>query len=321
MDFSFKNFLKVNSTNLLKKIPIAFATIALAFSVSYLINSFIEIKLINLKSSFEVKTKPVKAVVKKKKTTKKKNFALEISKIDPFDVIPDEKTEEKLEEVVISPLNINLLGTIVGETPEDSFAILKDSRGKSGIYVIGDSCEEGVTITAIEEDKIILKRGNKLETVFLYEQGENKEQTTAGTKLPGRGVNRRKRNPAPYRGRRRSKINNITVVQEGEDQYVIDGDDLNKITEDMGTILTQARIVPYLKDGETQGYKIFAVRPGSIFEKIGLKNGDVIKMVNGMEIKSPQEALDLFRQLRDETEFEIVVERRGQTKTLRYTIR
>lgn len=43
--------------------------------------------------------------------------------------------------------------------------------------------------------------------------------------------------------------------------------------------------------GETQGYRIAGVRPGSIFARVGLQDGDVVGAINGIGLTSPARAL------------------------------
>ncbi len=38
-----------------------------------------------------------------------------------------------------------------------------------------------------------------------------------------------------------------------------------------------ARVVPAFKEGESRGLKLFAIRPGSVYEQAGLRNGDVVR--------------------------------------------
>lgn len=42
----------------------------------------------------------------------------------------------------------------------------------------------------------------------------------------------------------------------------------------------QARIVPYFRSGEMM-FRLLAIRPGSLFDRAGLKNGDVVESVDG----------------------------------------
>jgi len=63
------------------------------------------------------------------------------------------------------------------------------------------------------------------------------------------------------------------------------------------------------------------VRPGSLYRAIGIRSGDVITSVNGTKIDSPNKALELFEQLKNSSNISVEIERRGQPKTLGYSIK
>jgi general secretion pathway protein C len=86
-------------------------------------------------------------------------------------------------------------------------------------------------------------------------------------------------------------------------------------------LATSARFVPSIKDGKPNGFKLYAIRPQSIFGRIGLQNGDTIKAINGSEMTTPDAALALYTKLRNASHLSVQVERRGETVTLDYTIR
>jgi hypothetical protein len=77
-----------------------------------------------------------------------------------------------------------------------------------------------------------------------------------------------------------------------------------------------ARILPAMKDGKAQGYKLYAIRPGSLYAKLNFLNGDTLVSINGMEIVSADRGLELYAKLREVKKFAVVVERRGQPVTL-----
>ncbi len=295
----------------------------LAYGLARAVNYTIEARLARTYYTVAAKEKKKEFMPKKSRRHGKKKKSVpqwkRIVQIDPFKVMPQKEASKPAEpeEEVISPLNAVLLGTIVGSDPEWSYAIIRNNKGQTGVYRLGEEFSSGVTIARIDTDKVVVIRKGKREIIPLFEKQKK------GAKAEERKFYPRERasstRPRPPRSRFRTP--EITVVQEDENHFVLDAEEVQKATEDMGQLLTQARIVPYVKNGETVGYKVFAVRPGSIFDKIGLKNGDVIKMVNGMKIQSPQEALELFRQLRDESEFEITIERGNEEKTLYYTLR
>ena len=96
---------------------------------------------------------------------------------------------------------------------------------------------------------------------------------------------------------------------------------VEKLLSNTTMLATSARFVPSIKDGKPNGFKLYAIRPQSIFGRIGLQNGDTIKAINGSEMTTPDAALGLYTKLRNASHLSVQVERRGETVTLDYTIR
>lgn len=96
---------------------------------------------------------------------------------------------------------------------------------------------------------------------------------------------------------------------------------VEKLLANTTMLATAARFVPSIKDGKPNGFKLYAIRPQSIFGRIGLQNGDTIKAINGSEMTTPDAALALYTKLRNASHLSVQVERRGETVTLDYSIR
>jgi hypothetical protein len=73
-----------------------------------------------------------------------------------------------------------------------------------------------------------------------------------------------------------------------------------------------ARIVPAMRDGQPVGFKLYAIRPGSLPAAIGLENGDTLHRVNGHELSSPERALTAYHELRGADRFELELTRSGE---------
>ena len=82
-----------------------------------------------------------------------------------------------------------------------------------------------------------------------------------------------------------------------------------------------ARVVPAVKDGKPEGFKLYAIRPASIFAKLGLTNGDTLVSVNGFDLTSADKALEVYTKLREATSLEVQIIRRGKPVTYYYTIK
>ena len=95
---------------------------------------------------------------------------------------------------------------------------------------------------------------------------------------------------------------------------------VNSALTDLSQLATQARIVPSFKNGVANGFKLFSIVPDSLYAKIGVQNGDVIRRINGYEMNSPDKALEIYQKLRDANRIEIEIERRGETIRKSYSI-
>ena len=63
---------------------------------------------------------------------------------------------------------------------------------------------------------------------------------------------------------------------------------------DPSELLSQARVLPKYEQGQMVGLQVNGIKPGSLFQEIGLQEGDLITQFNGIAIDSPdQSAQDL----------------------------
>ena len=85
-------------------------------------------------------------------------------------------------------------------------------------------------------------------------------------------------------------------------------------------VAKSARIVPALTDGRPSGFKLYAVRPGSALQRVGLENGDLIASINGANATSGDEGLRVYAELRTAAEIRIQVVRHGAPITLTIAI-
>jgi general secretion pathway protein C len=111
------------------------------------------------------------------------------------------------------------------------------------------------------------------------------------------------------------------VKKLDETRYDIDRALVEKILSDPTVAARSARIVPSVKDGKSNGFKMYAIRPNSLFAKIGLQNGDTITSINGLDMSSPDRALEVYTKVRSASSLSVSVIRRGQPVNLDYSIK
>src|SRR5690606_25165144 len=113
----------------------------------------------------------------------------------------------------------------------------------------------------------------------------------------------------------------VDEAPEGSEEILVDEGELNTALDNLPLLLTQARAVPYFKDGKPVGLRLFAIKSDSLYEKVGLKNGDILKSINGNSLGDNSQAMKLFETLRQERSLTVTLERNRQTKVFHYTIR
>jgi general secretion pathway protein C len=111
------------------------------------------------------------------------------------------------------------------------------------------------------------------------------------------------------------------VTRESDRQFSVERSSFDAKTQNLGSILQQAKAVPHLSEsGEFDGFRLEFIQKGSVFEQLGLRPGDIIQEVNGQAIDNPSKAVELYNQLRTESSIQVQIVRGGRTETLSYSI-
>ena len=88
----------------------------------------------------------------------------------------------------------------------------------------------------------------------------------------------------------------------------------------LGRFLAQVAIEPSLSAGKFVGWSIVSLEPAAAWLAIDLLPGDVVTRINGMAIEREGEAYDAFQAVRQAPSIEVSYLRRGQPRSLRYSI-
>ena len=195
------------------------------------------------------------------------------------------------------PTDMRLLGT--GGRGEAGFAIVESKSGKDQVVVaIGDDLN-GAKLTKVGWRRAVLRRAGVDELLVVPPDVavETAKKTTE----------------------RAPKNDNIQEL--GDDRWMVSQTEVAHQLENLGSLFTQMRAVPNMKDGAANGFRIFAIRRNSLFQKLGLKNNDVVQRVNGLDLNDPARAMGLLEDLKGENRLTIDVLRGKEPRTLTYEIR
>ncbi|MBN1773358.1 MAG: hypothetical protein JXB32_19000 [Deltaproteobacteria bacterium] len=96
---------------------------------------------------------------------------------------------------------------------------------------------------------------------------------------------------------------------------------INTILDNQDIAMRQARVMPHEENGEVAGFKVYGIRRESLFGKLGLENGDLVRSINGIPMTGADKALQAYGRLRMADQIAVTVTRRGQDMTLNFAIR
>jgi general secretion pathway protein C len=208
---------------------------------------------------------------------------------------------------VASSLRASLVGTIVADPSGWSMAMITDQvSSETGVYRIDDGLMEEATVVAILTQRVVINHNGVREYLELQEEAQPKKTR------PGK---------RPKTASAKKSTLGEGIKKTGENEWSIERAEIDKTLSNLNSIAMQARIVPSFKNGEANGFKLFAIRPGSLYRKIGIQNGDIIHKINGFSMNSPDKALEVYQKLKSARSIDVEITRRGRNEKMTYNIK
>ncbi len=221
-------------------------------------------------------------------------------KLQPIAVALESETEEfgTLTDLV-------LVGTAVGPR-HLSYAVFEDKAGSKAsgqeIFTYGENIFSYGVLKGIYPSSVNIERESKIYTLTISSE-ENKSS-----------ANRQQMQKA--------KTEQALFAKKiGEKRYLLDSRKVQQSLENPQHILTDARLLPNIRDGMHEGFSISEVVPGGLYNNLGLKNGDILLRINGLKISNPEVAIQAMSALKGMNEVNLDIIRKGENMSMRYQIR
>jgi S1-C subfamily serine protease len=111
-----------------------------------------------------------------------------------------------------------------------------------------------------------------------------------------------------------------TIEKIDDTHYRLPRATADALLADPSTMAKGARVVPAIRNGQPDGFKLYAIRPSSVYARLGFQNGDTIRAINGYEMTSPDKALELYTKARNANDLTFDLWRRGKSVMLNIEI-
>jgi general secretion pathway protein C len=184
--------------------------------------------------------------------------------------------------------NLNITITGVASRKVGGCALVVVQGQPESAYCAGEELTPGVRLESVQADRIVILRNGVRESVPMKD-AEGTPGAAAATQ---------------------------PIVRSLPDRQVVDR---RALQQQMGRpeFLSQALIVP----SPGGGFLVREVQSGSLYEKLGLRPGDVIRSANGQTLNSMDEVMRMYQQFGTAERITVDVQRQGHTETLYYDMR
>lgn len=245
----------------------------------------------------------------------------DIFRANPLNIITKEKPVEKIKKDEVC-LNADkersfpyfLLNTIVLQDRKKSVASIQVKSNKKLLELregmdIPDSGETRARVDRIGRLRVIIKNYNTGTCEYIANTKGN--QMTPPINILSESVAKN----------REQKLEDIQGIQNEGNSIVIKRDFLNEQMKDISSLLSQALAIPINNPDGTVSFRVTEIEPGSIFSYLNIQNGDLITQINGKEISSQNEVLNLFAKLKTVSKLKLTVNRGGSDQELDYAFK
>jgi general secretion pathway protein C len=230
---------------------------------------------------------------------------------------------------------LKLVGTVVGG-PDHTYAVIEDlSSKRQDLYRLGDLVREA-KLVEITRNRVVLDNRGRREEMLSFEKVEpaapppepaaTSPEPAARQPLPPR------RPPPPQQGpenapeqqdqpNQEEESAEVEVQRLSDNMWRINREDLGEQMENLGQFMKESRLTPHFSGGQADGFMISSLPKNSLLERMGLRNGDILKGINGQRFSSMEEVLQIYQQLQSQPTLQLEIERGRRPETLTYEVR
>ena len=248
---------------------------------------------------------------------------------DIFNEVPQESGPAP---VVEEDLHLKLIGTSL-LSKSKPYVIVEDDHNTESLYQMGEDIPDAGKLVAVETSRAIIDR-NGHRVAIEIPAAEIAEVPSSALSSAVKSPRQRGVHPAIQRGPRgfgrpgaigrpgangqtknsddNSKaISNLKLKKLGPGKFEVSRAEVQQTMENPLQFFSQMRALPHFVNGKTDGFSISQVAPGSVFDQLGLQNGDLVTSIDGKPVTNPMQAMGLMQAMKTQSALDLTVNRGG----------
>ncbi len=169
--------------------------------------------------------------------------------------------------------DVKLKGTYI--EGDNSFIVIEDRLGTTFLHK--DEKYAGYTLIEIYDNRAVFDKNGVHYDVVIDEEDNSKRRSPPIASVNSQNIDHGE--------------------MESFEPAVISHQDVDSYIKDPNKIWKNIRIQELRKNGKIDGFRVNYVKKGSFFDTAGLKSGDVIKGIDGNEIKSLSDVMKYYNNI------------------------
>ena len=113
----------------------------------------------------------------------------------------------------------------------------------------------------------------------------------------------------------------LQLKKEGPGKFEVSRAEVQQTMENPAQFFSQMRALPHFVNGKTDGFSISQVQPGSVFQQIGLQDGDLLTSIQGQPVTNPMQAMGLIQAMKTASAIDLTVNRGGTPTSVHLDLR
>jgi general secretion pathway protein C len=240
--------------------------------------------------------------------------------------------------VVEEDLNIKLIGTSILSRSKP-YAIIEDPSGEESLYQVGEDIPDAGKLVSVETSRAIIDRGGHRVAIEIP-SADMPEATPSHLGNPAgairrpmggfsAGLRQRLRGLRPGRipgdndnsGDDNDDSSKIELKKLGPGKFEVSRAEVQQTMENPAQFFSQMRAMPHFVNGKTDGFSISQVAPGSVFQQLGLQDGDLLTSIDGQPVTNPMQAMGLIQAVKTASAIDLTVNRGGAPTSVHLDLR
>jgi general secretion pathway protein C len=213
---------------------------------------------------------------------------------------------------------LRLVGSVMNPGyPEWSFAAITGTGdGKTMLYREGGEAD-GSRVLAVYASSVVMGSASGTCQLLMFEEDESPLKRS-GT-LTVAKAELAKAGDARSAGLSNAELDD-GIEKISDTMYVIQRSIVDKVLANQGSLMKTARVIPHEEDGRVVGLRLYGIRRTSLLGRLGVRNGDMLRTINGFDMTSPDSALEAYTRLRTADKLSVAVKRQKIDMTIEYRI-